>query len=146
MLHCTVYSFIILRPWKSYLSDMPLSSTLAPHHPSLALPSFFQHSSHALICTRVDIENSIIPGLSSLNISKLQSIHTVAACLISGLLQFAHISAFIWDTPHQLPLPQLIQFKILLTFMHNSLVKSAPSYLQTLYTSVSSIYALVTSL
>jgi len=93
---------------------------------------------HALICTRVDFGNSIFAGLSSLNLSKLQSILNASARLICGLPKYSHISTFIRETLHWLPVPQRIEFKIL-TLMRNSLLGVAPSYLQALCTSVSTL-------
>src|SRR5678815_5274079 len=64
---------------------------------------------HALICTRVDFGNSIFAGLSSLNLSKLQSILNASARLICGLPKYSHISTFIRETLHWLPVPHSIQ-------------------------------------
>ena len=93
---------------------------------------------HALICSRVDFGNSAYAGLSSLNLSKLQSILNAAARLIAGLPKFSHISDFIRDTLHWLPVPQRIEFKIL-TLMRNSLLGVAPSYLRALCNLVSTL-------
>jgi hypothetical protein len=93
---------------------------------------------HALICSRVDFGNSAYAGLSLLNLSKLQTILNAAARLIAGLPKFSHISVFIRDTLHWLPVPQRIEFKIL-TLMRNSLLGVAPSYLRSLCILVSSL-------
>src|SRR5688572_8038496 len=93
---------------------------------------------HALIRTRVDFDNSIFAGLSSVNLSKLQSILHASARLICGLPKYSHISNFIRETLHWLPVPQRIPFTIL-PLMRNSLLGVAPSYLQALCTSVSTL-------
>jgi hypothetical protein len=93
---------------------------------------------HALICTRVDYGNAIYIGLSSANALKLQSILNAAARLIGGVGKFSHISSFIRDSLHWLPIHQRIQFKIL-ALMRNCLTGSAPSYLKTFCTPVSSL-------
>ena len=93
---------------------------------------------HALICTRVDFGNALYIGLSSANTHKLQSILNAAARLIGGIPKFGHISCFIRDSLHWLPIQQRVQFKIL-SLMRNCVVGVAPSYLRSLCTLVSSI-------
>lgn len=102
---------------------------------------------HALVCTRVDFVSFIYarPGLSSLNISNQKSILNAAAHLIVGFLKSAHISAFIWETLHPNSCVPAHHFKIL-TLVCNFLVGPAPSYLQTLCTSVSFLPSLSTPL
>ena len=93
---------------------------------------------HALICTRVDFGNALYIGLSCSNTHKLQSILNAAARLIGGIPKFAHISGFIRDSLHWLPIQQRVQFKIL-SLMRNCLAGTAPSYLRSLCTLVSSL-------
>jgi hypothetical protein len=95
---------------------------------------------HALICTRVDFGNAVYIGLSSDNTHKLQSILNAAARLIGDIPKFAHISVYIRDSLHWLPVRKRIQFKTL-TLMRNCIVGSAPSYLKELCTFVSSLPA-----
>ena len=92
----------------------------------------------ALICTRIDFGNAIFAGLSVANLSKLQSILNSAARLIGGIPKFSHISSFIRNTLHWLPIAQRIQFKIL-SIMRNCVAGSAPLYLIDLCTPVSSL-------
>ena len=88
---------------------------------------------HALICTRVDFGNALYIGLSCSNTHKLQSILNAAARLIGGIPKFAHISGFIRDSLHWLPIQQRVQFKIL-SLVRNCLAGTAPSYLRSLCT------------
>src|ERR1700733_13997152 len=92
----------------------------------------------ALICTRLDFGNAVFAGLSVANLSKLQSVLNSAARLIGGIPKFSHISSFIRDTLHWLPVPQLIQFKILST-MRNCVAGTAPQYLMDPCVPVSSL-------
>ena len=91
-----------------------------------------------MICTRVDFGNALYIGLSCSNTHKLQSILNAAARLIGGIPKFAHISGFIRDSLHWLPIQQRVQFKIL-SLMRNCLAGTAPSYLRSLCTLVSSL-------
>src|SRR5688572_33052120 len=68
-------------------------------------------------------------GLSSTNTSKLQSILNAAARLIGGIAKFDHISYFIRDSLHWLPIRQRIQFKVC-SLMRSCLAGSAPHYLR----------------
>jgi len=93
---------------------------------------------HALICSRIDHGNALFIGLSSVNISKLQTVLNAAARLIGGIAKFDHISSYIRDSLHWLPISQRIQFKVC-ALIRNCLTGSAPSYLRTLCTSVSTL-------
>src|SRR5688572_22967713 len=90
---------------------------------------------HALICSRIDYGNAVYIGLPSTNTSKLQSILNAAACLIGGIAKFDHISYFIRDSLHWLPIRQRIQFKVC-SLMRSCLVGSTPHYLRTYCTPV----------
>jgi len=117
---------------------MSLSSTSTSH--PLALQSLNQHSSP---CT--DFYQGWFRQLHLYRFlfSKLQSILDAASRLIDGLRKLAHISAFIRETDHWLPVPKHIQFKIL-TLLCNCLVGSASSYVQTLF--ISALHSLVAPL
>ena len=93
---------------------------------------------HALICARIDYGNAVYIGLSSTNAAKLQSILNAAARLIGGIAKFAHISFFIRDSLHWLPIRQRIQYKVC-SLMRNCLSGSAPLYLKTHCIPVSSL-------
>ena len=86
---------------------------------------------HALICARVDYGNVVYISLSSTNASKLQSVLNAAARLIGGIPKFSHISTFIRNSLHWLPIRQRIQFKIC-SLVRSCLTDSAPQYLNVL--------------
>ena len=93
---------------------------------------------HALICSRIDYGNAVYIGLSLTNLSKLQTILNAAARLIGGIAKFDHISFFIRDVLHWLPIRQRILFKVC-SLMRSCLVGSAPHYLRAYCTPVSSL-------
>src|SRR5688572_1248896 len=95
---------------------------------------------HALICSRIDFGNAVYIGLSSTNTSKLQSILNAAARLIGGIAKFDHISYFIRDSLHWLPIHQHIQIKVC-SLMRSCLAGSAPHYLRAFCTPVSSLHS-----
>jgi len=95
-----------------------------------------------LICAKVDYDNVVYIGLSSSKVSKLQSVHNAAARLIGGILKFSHISSFIRNLLHWLPIRHCIQFKIqfkICFLMRNCLIGSALQYLKDYCIPVSSI-------
>src|SRR5688572_18151257 len=71
---------------------------------------------------------------------KLQSVLNAAARLIGGIPKFGHISAFIRDSLHWLPIQQRVQFKII-SLMRNCLTGVAQSYLRSACVLVSSLPA-----
>ena len=93
---------------------------------------------HAFICTRVDYGNAVYAGLTLSRISQLQSVLNAAARLIGGIPKFAHISCFIREELHWLPMQKRIEFKILM-LMRNCLAGQAPVYLRELCVPVLSI-------
>src|SRR6218665_2175175 len=76
--------------------------------------------------------------LFSTNASKVQSVLNAAARLIGGIQKFSHISSFIRNSLHWLPIRQCIQFKTC-SLMRNCLTGSAPQYLKAYCIPVSSI-------
>ena len=90
------------------------------------------------ICTRVDYGNAVYAGLTLSRISQLQSVLNAAARLIGGIPKFAHISCFIREELHWLPMQKRIEFKILM-LMRNCLASQAPVYLRELCVLVLSI-------
>ena len=63
-----------------------------------------------------------------MNINPIQSVLNAAARLIARLPRFSHISTFMTDHLHWLPLTARIQFKILI-ITHNAFLGQAPRYL-----------------
>ena len=85
---------------------------------------------HALIMSRIDFCNSLLYGLSDMQISKLRRIQNSAARLVKRTSVRQPISPILQQL-HWLPVKQRIKYKILLlTFQ--CLSGTAPSYLQEL--------------
>ena len=90
--------------------------------------SIFTTIVHAFICSRIDYCNSLYAGLPLSRLSSLQSVLNSAARLIARLPKFSHISTFMIDTLHWLPIAARIQFKILL-LVSRAHQGRAPKYL-----------------
>ena len=69
---------------------------------------------HVFICSRIDYCNFLFVGLPKVLLSPLQSVLNAAARLIARLPRFSHISTFIFEQLHWLPLTARIQLKVLL--------------------------------
>ena len=73
-----------------------------------SVPSpIFSSMVHAFICSRIDYCNSLLIGLPKLRLVPLQS------AAIARLPRFFHISTFMTEQLHWLPLTARIQFKVL---------------------------------
>ena len=83
---------------------------------------------HAFVCSRIDYCNSLLVGLPKVRLSPLQSVLNTAARLIARLPRYSHISTFMFDNLHWLPLHARIQFKIL-TLIFKAQRGLAPKYL-----------------
>src|SRR5678815_4361152 len=68
---------------------------------------------HAFICSRLDYCNSLLMGLPKQRLSPLQSVFNASARLIARLPRFSHISTYMTEHLHWLPLIARIRFKIL---------------------------------
>ncbi|XDV31632.1 hypothetical protein PO909_002599 [Leuciscus waleckii] len=82
---------------------------------------------HAFITSRIDYCNSILYGTTLKSLNKLQYIQNSAARLLTHTRTRDHITPVLKNL-HWLPVPQRIQFKILL-LTHKALYNQAPSYL-----------------
>ena len=83
---------------------------------------------HAFVCSRIDYCNSLLMGLPKLRLAPLQSVLNAAARLIARLPRFSHISTFMTEDLHWLPLTARIQFKILFLTC-KTFLGQAPRYL-----------------
>jgi len=83
---------------------------------------------HAFICCRIDYCNSLFVGLPKIRLSPLQSVLNAAARLIARLPRFFHISTFMFERLHWLPLTARIQLKVLIHVIRSCL-GLAPKYL-----------------
>ena len=82
----------------------------------------------AFICCRIDYCNSLFVGLPKVRLSSLQSVLNSAARLIARLPHLSHISSYMTDVLHWLPIASRVQFKILL-LVSKSQHGLAPKYL-----------------
>jgi hypothetical protein len=85
----------------------------------------------AFVISRLDNCNSLLYGLSSKDICKLQRIQNMAARLIFLTKKRDHITPILRDQLHWLPIDQRIHFKILL-LTYKAFHGVAPSYLKDL--------------
>ena len=89
--------------------------------------STLTHIVHAFVCSRIDYCNSILIGLPRVRLSPLQSVLNAAA----RLPKFPHISSFMVNQLHWLPLLARIQFKVLVLVLKSKL-GTTPKYLRDL--------------
>lgn len=93
-------------------------------------PNHTERLVHAFISSKLDYCNSLLFGLPSSDICKLQRIQNTAARLVSRTKKFNHITPIL-KRLHWLPVKQRIIFKILMT-THKSLHGNAPGYISEL--------------
>ena len=83
----------------------------------------------ALILTRMDYCNSALYGAPSVVLSRLQSVLNASAKLIARRSKYDHISAFIRDDLHWLPITERIEYKLCLQ-TYKCLHGVSPNYLE----------------
>uniref|UniRef100_A0A8C6LWY4 Reverse transcriptase domain-containing protein n=1 Tax=Nothobranchius furzeri TaxID=105023 RepID=A0A8C6LWY4_NOTFU len=85
---------------------------------------------HAFITSRLDYSNSVLYGISSSTLARLQLVQNAAARFLTGTRQREHITPVLANL-HWLPIHLRIEFKILV-FVFKSLNNLAPGYLSEL--------------
>ena len=86
---------------------------------------------HAFVSSRIDYCNSLLIGLPKVRLLPLQSVLNSAARLIARLPRYSHISTYMFEQLHWLPLSARIQFKILI-LIFKAQRGLAPKYLMDL--------------
>jgi len=122
---------------QSCLSLLLLLFTPASFHPPIT-PFECYHDFDSCFDLRHGYGNAVYIGLSSTNASKLQFVLNAAIRLTGGIPKFSHISSFIRNSFHWLPIRQRIQFKICY-HVRKCLIGSAPQYLKAYCIPVSSV-------
>ena len=69
---------------------------------------------HAFVCSRIDYCNSQLLGLPKTRLSPLQTVLNAAARLVARLPRYSHISYYIKEHLHWLPISTRIEYKVLL--------------------------------
>ena len=87
---------------------------------------------HSFVLTRLDYCNSVLAGLPKFRIRQLQSVLNCAARVVAKLPKFSHISIYMRDTLHWLPIEDRITFKIILKG-RTSIIGAAPEYIRELW-------------
>ena len=91
---------------------------------------------HAFVCSRLDYCSSLYVGLPQVRLNSLVRVLRSAARLVGGISRFAHVSAFMRDDLHWLPLQQRIAYRVS-SIAWRCILSQAPSYLCELFTPVS---------
>ena len=86
---------------------------------------------HSFICNRIDFCNSILHGVSLVQLDRLQSILNASARVVLNIRKFDHISAAIRDQLHWLPVRLRPVYKLCM-LTRNCVLGVAPVYLQEL--------------
>src|SRR6218665_3980709 len=119
--------------------------TLAPHTHSLCRACYYQLRQlrtvsrsltstaaatlvHSFVTSRLDYCSSLYIGLRATRLNCLHRVLRSAARLIGRVSKFDHISAYMRDVLHWLPLRQPIEFRVAVLIWY-SLIGQAPAYL-----------------
>src|SRR6218665_55137 len=77
-------------------------------------PKVFLTIVHAFICTRIDYCNSLLIGLPKTWLASVQSVLHAAARMIASLPPYSHISDYMINELHWLPILAWVKYKVLL--------------------------------
>jgi hypothetical protein len=91
---------------------------------------------HSFVLNRLDFCNAVLAGLPKYQIRQLQSVLNCAARVVADLPKFSHISTYMRDTLHWLPVVDRITFKIIV-MGRASMAGLAPEYMRELCIPVS---------
>ena len=86
---------------------------------------------NVFVITRLDYCNSLLAGVSSCQLDRLQSVFTAAARLVCRASRYDHITPLLHDELHWLRCRERITFK-LCVIVYKSLHNEVPGYLQEL--------------
>src|SRR6218665_345418 len=84
---------------------------------------------HAFVCSRIDYCNSLLIGLPKIRLYPIQNALNAAARLIARLPRYSHISFYIKEHLHCLPISTRIECKVLLIVL-KAQMRVAPKYLR----------------
>src|SRR6218665_139810 len=76
---------------------------------------------HAFVCYRIHYCNSFLIGHPKVRLLPFKSVLNAAAKLIDHLPKFSHISSFMINQLHWLPLTDRLEFKILVLVLKSKL-------------------------
>ena len=86
---------------------------------------------HALVISRIDYANSLLAGITSERIQRLQRLQNICARIITLTPKHAHITPVLKQL-HWLPVEQRIEFKFLL-HIYKALNGMSPSYIREMF-------------
>src|SRR6218665_3700072 len=113
--------------------ETPMMSSVIADCPDLAPPIFWTSLRlctlvHSFVTSRLDYCSSLYFDLPATRLNCLDRVLRSAAHLIGRVSKFDHISAYMRDVLHWLPLRQRIEFRVAVLVWY-SLIGQAPAYL-----------------
>jgi len=91
--------------------------------------SYFHLHCNAFVCSRIDYCNSLLIALPKNRLSPLQTVLNAVARLIARLSRYSHISSYIKEHLHCLPISTRIEYKVLLIVL-KAQMGVVPKYLR----------------